>query len=850
MSTVHAQRRGRLFLAIAIVASLLSAVFAVPSPSASAADGTATLSGAVDGYDRPAYGVSNATVWAYRDGALVGKTTSDHRGAYSIAGLAPGPYDVLITHCCSSKAYISEWGDDTHGATQVTPTVLAVGTNTLDIVLDAGGYITGTVTGAGESVHATITLVPLEPIIPGLARRAGVSLGKLWSDPLPPGRYGIVVEAGGWLTEDHNGVHTTVPTEPGLVVELGKTTSVAIELDPAGEISGTVYIDNRDGTRSPAAGARVGWTNLADTNNWWGSIIADENGAYAIRGVDGQYVLSYSAGDDTLPEYSGGARTENEAQVVTVRDNQIVAGIDATLDIGGFISLRTTLAPRPGRPGPSADTSSMQFSRRDETTGAYTVVEPPGGRGSIDSPLVEYGPFAPGTYRVTAYATDYVGEMFDWSTVIVPYLARVDDIAVTAGSTTTVGVVTLTTDYYEPEHPPAPGAAASDAGSFVSVDPARLLDTRVGTGAPAIAVRPGASVDVQVTGRGGVPSTGVGAAAVNLTVTGTTAGGFLTAGPTGQPQPNASNLNFSAGQTVANLSSVKVGVGGKITLTNNSAGTLHVIADIAGYHPSGVPTARGTFETLRPKRLLDTRQGIGADWVPVPAYGSVDLEVTGHGGVAWTNVSAVVLNVTAVSPEAAGFVTAYPTGTAQPAASNLNFARGQTVPNLVTVKLGTDGKVTLTNNSPGPVHLLADVAGYYLDGTPSTRGAFAALEPTRLLDTRVGNGSARVAVGANQTIELQVTGRGGVPASGVSSVVMNLTATAPSASGFVTAYPSGSARPTASNLNFSARQTIPNLVAVKVGDGGKVSITNSSPGTVHLIADVAGYYLSADQPAG
>ena len=92
-----------------------------------------------------------------------------------------------------------------------------------------------------------------------------------------------------------------------------------------------------------------------------------------------------------------------------------------------------------------------------------------------------------------------------------------------------------------------------------------------------------------------------------------------------------------------------------------------------------------------------------------------------------------------------------------------------------------------------------------------------------------------------------MTGRGGVPASNVAAVVMNLTATGPSASGFLTAYPSGSARPTASNLNFSAGQTLPNLVTVKVGDGGRVSITNSSPGTVHLIADVEGYYLSVDR---
>lgn len=845
MPTGRTHTRG-LFFALAFIAALGLVSGLEPARGATAADTTATLAGTVDGYDNPPHGVSGARVSLYRNGELVAYTESDIRGAYSLSGLAPGPYDILTSFCCSAKSYISEWGDNTHGAAQSIPTVLAPGTNSLDVVLDAGGYIGGTVTGSGAAINAKITLVPLDPVIPGQSLRAGVSQGAIWTDPLPPGRYGVIASEDGWLTEDHNGAKTSTPTQPAIVVELGKTSPVSIDLDPAGQISGTVYIDNRDGTRSPAAGAEVIWRNLDDYNNRWGNVSTDQNGAYTIRGVDGRYILFFSA-DGTLPEYSGGARTEAAAQVITVQGNAIVGGVDATLDVGGRIALRTELQSRLGRPRPYADISHIEFAKLDEATGRYILVDNPGGSNPIDSPLTVYGPFAPGTYRVNASAHDYSGDIFDPTSVNVSYSATVSSIAVAAASTTTVGVVTLTTDYYEPDYPAPEGARPADAGSFVSLAPARLLDTRVGTGAPAVAVGPGKSVSVQVTGRGGVPAAGVAAAVVNLTVTGGTASGFLTAGPAGTSQPNASNLNFRAGQTVANLSSVKIGAEGKITLTNNSTGTVQMIADIAGYHPSGVPSARGTFETLRPMRILDTRQGIGASWAPVPAYGSIDLQVTGHGGVDWSDVSAVVLNVTAVSPTAAGFVTAYPAGTSEPMASNLNFEGGQTVPNLVTVGLGTDGKVTLTNNSAGPVHLLADVAGYYLSGTPTTAGSFKVLAPTRLLDTRVGNGAARVAVGAAQTVELQVTGRGGVPASNVAAVVMNLTATGPSASGFLTAYPSGSARPTASNLNFSAGQTLPNLVTVKVGDGGRVSITNSSPGTVHLIADVEGYYLSVDR---
>ena len=72
-------------------------------------------------------------------------------------------------------------------------------------------------------------------------------------------------------------------------------------------------------------------------------------------------------------------------------------------------------------------------------------------------------------------------------------------------------------------------------------------------------------------------------------------------------------------------------------------------------------------------------------------------------------------------------------------------------------------------------------------------------------------------------------------------MVLNLTATEPTAESFVTAWPDGQARPLASNLNVLAGKTAPNLVVVKVGTGGKVDLYNNA-GSTHLVADVAGWY--------
>jgi len=391
----------------------------------------------------------------------------------------------------------------------------------------------------------------------------------------------------------------------------------------------------------------------------------------------------------------------------------------------------------------------------------------------------------------------------------------------------------------------AAAALPTDPGTFASLDPARILDTRVGNGAPQAPVEAFATVGLQVTGRGGVPAANVAAVIVNVTVTGPASGGFITVYPSGGSQPMASNLNFTAGQTIPNLVTVKVSADGKIGVTNNSAGRVHLIADVAGYYLAGTASVPGAFVSLDPARVLDTRVGNGAPQAAVAAYGTVGLQVSGRGGVPATGVSAVVVNVTVTGPSTGGFITVYPAGTSQPTASNLNFSGGQNIPNLVTVKVGGDGKINLTNNSAGTVHLIADVAGYYLAGTPTVPGAFVSLNPARLLDTRVGNGAGQAPVMSFGTVELQVTDRGGVPALDAAAVVVNVTATGPGTGGFVTVYPFGNSQPTASNLNFTAGQTIPNLITVKVGGNGKIDLINNSGGTVDLIADVAGYFLGS-----
>ena len=231
---------------------------------------------------------------------------------------------------------------------------------------------------------------------------------------------------------------------------------------------------------------------------------------------------------------------------------------------------------------------------------------------------------------------------------------------------------------------------------------------------------------------------------------------------------------------------------------------------------------------------------MGAPAVKVGPGATLPVQVTGVGGVPATGVSAVVLNVTVTEPASEGYLTAWPVGVGRPLASNLNFVAGLTVPNQVLVRVGSGGKVNLYNGG-GSTHVVVDVAGWYgTDGAPGGTG-FSIVTPVRILDTRTGHGAPEAKVGPASTLSLQVGGQGGVPAAGVRSVVLNVTVTQPTAVSYLTAWPSGKTRPLASNLNYVASQTVPNLVVVDVGADGKVNLYNAA-GSAHVIADVAGWF--------
>jgi hypothetical protein len=214
------------------------------------------------------------------------------------------------------------------------------------------------------------------------------------------------------------------------------------------------------------------------------------------------------------------------------------------------------------------------------------------------------------------------------------------------------------------------------------------------------------------------------------------------------------------------------------------------------------------------------------------------LPVAGRGGVP-ANATSAVLNVTATGAAGGGYLTVYPCGSPQPLASSVNYVAAQSVANAVITQLGTNGTVCIYNFQA--THVLVDVNAYVPPGS-----SYAPLNPMRLLDSRPGSptGDRQFSgIGlrpAGSTLQLQVTGRGGVPST-AAAVVLNVTATGAVGAGYITVYPCGAPLPLASSLNYPAGQSVANAVISKVGVGGKVCIYNYQ--ATHVLADVNGYFL-------
>ena len=242
--------------------------------------------------------------------------------------------------------------------------------------------------------------------------------------------------------------------------------------------------------------------------------------------------------------------------------------------------------------------------------------------------------------------------------------------------------------------------------SYVATNAERMLDTRTGT-KPA----GGQTLTLKVTGTGTaqVPADAK-AVFLNVTTINAVGNGFITVFPCGSAQPLASSANTAVGEVRASLVAAKVGTNGNVCIYTQ--GSTDIIVDLQGYEP-----VTSNYVPLVPERVLDSRPAsqVGYSGLKPTGGQTLEVKVTGFGtSQIPATASSVLLNLTAVDPDGPGWATVYPCGSPRPATSNLNFQSGA-ISNLVSAKVGDGGRVCIyTQNS---THLVADVDGYYPDGT-------------------------------------------------------------------------------------------------------------------------------------
>ncbi|NUR81416.1 MAG: CHAP domain-containing protein [Dermatophilaceae bacterium] len=366
---------------------------------------------------------------------------------------------------------------------------------------------------------------------------------------------------------------------------------------------------------------------------------------------------------------------------------------------------------------------------------------------------------------------------------------------------------------------------ATDTRAWQVAAPARLLDTRTGVGAPLARVPSGSAVTVQVTGRAGVPATGVETVLLNVNATGPAAAGYLTAHANGTTQPGSRAMSYAAGGATTTLVLSRVGTDGKVRLYTSA--TTDLSADLVGWSPTGGYVSGGA-----PTRVLDTRNGVGTPKARLAAGGTLTLPLLGRAGVPMTGVGAVLLDVSAAAPSAGGFLTTWPAGAARPAAPQTRYEAAGAATGLVEAQLGTGGAVTI--HSTAQTDVLVDVVGWLATGADQV-----ALGPTPVLDSQAGLGYPAGRVAAGQAPAVPVVGRAGVPTTGVRAAVLTVTVVSPTAAGYVTAYPSGSGETPYATVKYASGRTVTNTVLVPVGLDGSVRVKTSA--AAYLRVDVQGY---------
>ncbi len=377
------------------------------------------------------------------------------------------------------------------------------------------------------------------------------------------------------------------------------------------------------------------------------------------------------------------------------------------------------------------------------------------------------------------------------------------------------------------EVPPGSAGTGEPAGGGLNLMPApvRLVDTRDLPGK----LGAGRMLSVSVAGINGVPLDAT-AAVVSVTAVEPCADTFLTAFPCGSTLPVASMVNAVALAIVANSAIVRLGQG---SLCVYSLRATDVLVDISGWiGPSGLVS-----QPVAPVRLVDTRvgelQALPMTQTRLGGNQLLTVDVASLPGFD-SAAAAATVNVTAVAPERAGFLSVLPgpcaTATLPPTTSTLNVTAGRDVAASATVGLGGDARQLCIFSSTS-TDVVVDLQALHGPAPGLAGGAITAIDPRRIIDTR---DTTRLAAGQSLPLALDAV---------EAAAIVNLTAVEPSGRGFLTLYPCAAPIPTVSNVNVVAGAIVANRAVVSTGGSNQFCVFTSVE--TDLVVDLEGIIASS-----
>ena len=802
------------------------------------------LAGGISGtvQDASGIGLPGLCVDAFTTTSLAAQATSGSDGAYTIPGLAPGAYNVQFVDgpCENGGGYPIQWYDNQPLVTGTPQAVTVVSGQTTtgigDTMLPITGSISGTVTDTSGTDLAGICVYALGTNPGDGNGTATLSNGTYTITGLAADTYEVQFLVGGcgstgnYLTQYWDNQLAATGTPGSVTVTTGQAvTAINDALATGGSISGVVT-DATTGAALPGICVSAsGNVTLATANGETGA-----GGAYTLTGLPtDSYSVSFSASGcgNNGPyaiQYYDNATSLGTATLVSVTAGTPTTGIGDALQYAYPVgSVSGTVTDSSGAPiggicvALVAPSGSIQATAVTAANGTYQMTLQPASTGYSVA-------FFTGCGNQGNYATEFYGNGVTYPGT---------SVTINSGANTgSINAVLTTLSSFPAGTPSAPG-------------------TPTGTAEPS-------AVSLSWT-----PPASSGTSPIS--------GYLVTPSIGGAAQPA---LQTNSSQTTYTVTGLTDGTGYTFTVAaENASGTGPASSSSTAVTPAAPNPA--TYNPLTPYRICDTRGGnpsglSGPDLTQcegktLNAGSTLTIQVAGtnpsgqsSGGVP-SGATSVVLNVTVTNTTVPSYLTVYPAGGTRPLSSSVNWNGGQTVPNLVTVVLGTNGDVSLYNAN-GSTDVVVDVEGWY-DSTGASGGPYVPLTPYRICDTRPPvftpqNQCTGKTLQAGTTLTIQVAGTnplgttsGGVPASGVLAVDLTVTATDPTVPSYLTVWPAGATRPTASNLNFVGGETVANNVVVAVpqsgADAGEVSIYNPN-GSTDVVVDVSGYYATTTTGTG